>query len=327
MAHTRSYLYGGTNLNIAYASDDNFVDVMLVSIMSFNDHNSDATIYILDCGITEQNKQKILELCSGKNAVLFVDAKKKLSEIDHKLNLDRGSIAAYARLFIGTVLSSDVKRVIYLDADTLIRKSLEELFETSTDQYCVAGIKDAFSVCNKKVFNISKGELMINSGVLLINLDMWRHQKVEDRIVELISKKKKVFQGDQGIINTVFHGRVKELPLKYDVMAYLYDFTYKEIMLYRKPDNYFDENAINEAISNPAIVHFTTSFRSYRPWEIGESGHPYFEEWRNYYLNTGASLRKNDRRIVSTPNHFFLLMVGVLHAYIRPSLYMMGINS
>lgn len=58
-------------MNIAYASDDNFVDVMLVSIMSFNDHNSDATIYILDCGISESNRQKILELCSEKNTVLF----------------------------------------------------------------------------------------------------------------------------------------------------------------------------------------------------------------------------------------------------------------
>ena len=63
----------GDGLNIAYACDNNFVDVMCVSIMSFNDHNCDANIYILDCGIEEANKQKIVELCSGKNAVFLIE--------------------------------------------------------------------------------------------------------------------------------------------------------------------------------------------------------------------------------------------------------------
>ena len=100
-------------MNIAYASDDNFVDVMLVSIMSFNDHNSNATIYILDCGIEEHDKQKILELCSDKNTVLFVDAKEMLKLLPYDLNLDRGSVAAYARLFIGSMLPDTVSKVLY----------------------------------------------------------------------------------------------------------------------------------------------------------------------------------------------------------------------
>lgn len=313
-------------MNIVYASDDNFVDVMCVSIMSFNDHNTNANIYILDCGIEEHNKKKIKELCSGKNTVLFVDAKKKLDEIDCELNLDRGSIAAYARLFIGSILPQEIKRVIYLDGDTLIRSSLEEMFEISISPFVVGGIRDAFSVCNKKVFGINKGELLINSGVLLVDLNKWRQEKVEKGIFELLSQNRKVFQGDQGIINTIFHGRVKELPLKYDVMTYLYDFTYKEMILYRRPDDYFDEYIIKDATNNPSIVHFSTSFRSYRPWEEGKNNHPFYEEWCNYYLKVSSSFVRTERHVVDNKNNLFLMLVGVIHIYIRPFLYLSGIR-
>ena len=151
-------------MNIAYACDNNFVDVMCVSIMSFNDHNCDANIYILDCGIEDANKQKIMKLCSGKNAVFFIDAKKTLDGLDYDLNLDRGSIAAYARLFIGSMLPEDVKKVLYLDCDTLVLDSISSLYETVLGDCIIGGVRDAFSYLNKKVFGFERGELFINSG-------------------------------------------------------------------------------------------------------------------------------------------------------------------
>ena len=312
-------------MNIAYASDNNFVDVMCVSIMSFNDHNSDANIYILDCGIEEYNKQKILELCSGKNTVLFVDAKKVLDGLHYDLNLDRGSIASYARLFIGSVLPNDVTKVLYIDSDTLIRGNLNELYNTELNPHIIAGIRDAFSVMNKRVFGIKKGELFINAGVILIDLEAWRRRNIEDGIYELLNNKKRIFQGDQGVINTIFHGNVKELPLKYDVMTYLYDFSYEEMMLYRKPDNYFGKDEIFDAVNDPCIVHFTTSFRSERPWNTkGRSSHPYYHSWMGYYRQFASCHTVNDSRKSVAGGWFTLFFVGIIHAYIRPIMYVLS---
>lgn len=308
-------------MNIAYASDNNFVDVMCVSIMSFNDHNSDAVIYILDCGIDEHNKQKILELCSEKNTVLFIDAKKVLDGLDYDLNLDRGAIAAYARLFMGSMLPQEVTKVLYIDCDTLIRENLKELFDTNLQPYILGGVRDSFSTMNKKVFGIKKGGLFINSGVLLIDVGGWRKERIEDHILDLFSKKNKIFQGDQGVINAAFGGNVKELPLKFDVLTYLYDFTYEEMMLYRKPDNYFSKDEVKEATAEPSIVHFSSSFKSIRPWEEGQCKHPFYPEWNAYYTAINA-LRKAVKKKKRNASMAYLIFARILHAYIRPFIYM-----
>ena len=154
--------------------------------------------------------------------------------------------------------------------------------------------------------------------LLLIDLICWRQQRIEDRIYEVIKKHNKIFQGDQGVINTVFCGKAKELPLRYDVMTYLYDFSYDEMILYRKPDAYFGEEDVQKSVKNPAIVHFSSSFKSDRPWNFSvRCKHPFLDEWMYYYQVTGGKMwpgKKNDFKY----NRFFLLLIGLLHAYIRP---------
>ncbi len=312
-------------MNIAYACDNNFVDVMCVSIMSFNDHNCDANIYILDCGIEDANKQKIMKLCSGKNAVFFIDAKKALDGLDYDLNLDRGSIAAYARLFIGSMLPEDVKKVLYLDCDTLVLDSISSLYETVLGDCIIGGVRDAFSYLNKKVFGFERGELFINSGVLLINLFQYRKSKIEDSINELLQRQSSIFQGDQGIINIVLHDHIKELPLKFNLQTYLYVFTYEEMMRYRKPDHYFGKEEVEEAIKNPQIVHFSTCFRSNRPWNNnGDLDHPYYDKWTAYYEQIGGIKRITRKKNVIQRSNKALFFIGIIHAYVRPIHHLVG---
>lgn len=287
--------------------------------MSFNDHNCDANIYILDCGIEDANKQKIMKLCSGKNAVFFIDAKKTLDGLDYDLNLDRGSIAAYARLFIGSMLPIELNKVLYLDCDTLITDTLNYLYETDLEDCILGGVRDAFSYLNKKVFGLNKGDIFINSGILLINLSLYRDDKIEDLIYELLKKKEKIFQGDQGIINIILHDNIKELPLKYNVQTYLYDFTYFEMLLYRKPDNYYKKSVVEEAVLNPVIVHFSTCFRSDRPWNTSGRTleHPYYNKWNMYYEKVGGEKFISSKKMIQT-NKLILFFIGFVHAYLRP---------
>ena len=50
---------------IVYASDDNFSDIMGVSILSLFENNKDENIniYILDSNISKDNKDKIESMC------------------------------------------------------------------------------------------------------------------------------------------------------------------------------------------------------------------------------------------------------------------------
>lgn len=58
-----------------------------------------------------------------------------------------------------------------------------------------------------------------------------------------------------------------------------HDFSYRELLVYRKTaDEYYTEIQLREAVNNPSIVHFTTSFLSKRVWMI-DCEHQYVDEW------------------------------------------------
>ena len=47
-------------------------------------------------------------------------------------------------------------------------------------------------------------DIMFNSGVMLIDLDKWRRENIESKLLEFIRKKNgKIQQGDQGALNAI----------------------------------------------------------------------------------------------------------------------------
>ena len=117
---------------IVYASDDNFSDIMGVSILSLFENNKDENIniYILDSNISKDNKDKIESICVNysKKLPMWIQAKNINDVLGINVEMDRGSLSQYARLFIGDLLDKDIKRVLYLDCDTIIEKSIKDLW-------------------------------------------------------------------------------------------------------------------------------------------------------------------------------------------------------
>ena len=56
-------------MDIVYASDNRFAQILGVSLLSLFDNNSDAdlSVYILDDGITNENKEKLLSIAQKYN--------------------------------------------------------------------------------------------------------------------------------------------------------------------------------------------------------------------------------------------------------------------
>jgi lipopolysaccharide biosynthesis glycosyltransferase len=207
--------------------------------------------------------------------------------------------------------------------------SLDELYRTDLTGYVLGGIKDCFSRWHYKALGMDDGDVYINSGILLIDIDEWRKEGIEQRMLGKINQcNGKSLQGDQGLINTVLKGRVKNLPLRYNILTYYYDFTYDEIKLYRKPLNCYSKTEIDNAKSNPAIVHFTSSFASIRPWKTNESNHPYYNEWKKEYEKLGGKIKQQGKGVILTvyqrmPHFIALAIIGLVHAYVKPIRYMM----
>lgn len=117
----------------------------------------------------------------------------------------------------------------------------------------------------------------------MIDLKRWKEQQIENRLMKFIAMKKgHIQQGDQGALNHVLSHDVYCFQPKYNSVTIFYDFSYKELLEYRKPvSGYYNENLIKVAVEDPVLIHFTTSFLSKRPWMKG-CRHIYCREWRRY---------------------------------------------
>ena len=259
---------------IVYASDDNFSDIMGVSILSLFENNKDENIniYILDSNISKDNKDKIESICVNysKKLPMWIQAKNINDVLGINVEMDRGSLSQYARLFIGDLLDKDIKRVLYLDCDTIIEKSIKDLWNIDLEGNTIAALKDAFSSRYRANIRLKPNDIMFNSGVMLIDMLKWKENRIEDRLLKLIKKNNGIIQqGDQGALNSILSKQTLCINPKYNAVTIFFDFTYENMLIYRKPPNFYPKEEIKKAIEDPVIIHYTTSFISRRPWVEG----------------------------------------------------------
>ena len=273
-------------MNIVYSTDDNYARHAGISMTSLFDNNKNIDIidvYIIDNGITDINRQN-LESITHKygRTIYFIDFKKYKTKL---LLNNQGwelPISAYARLFVDEMLPESVHKVIYLDCDTIINSSIEELWNTDMQYKTVAAVQD---IC----YNIFREETGINepyryfcSGVLMIDLFLWRKNHCNEKIVSYVNSRNGVVRHhDQTILNGIFGTDYLVLHPKYDVLTPMFIMSYSNLIAYFKCGNdFYSRKEVKEAVRNPAIIHFTSSNIG-RPWE--NNAHPMSKIYRKYW--------------------------------------------
>lgn len=314
---------------VIYASDDSFVKVMGISIISLLENNKkhNFRISVLDSEISNQNKRLINKIIdSYENVVLrFVKINNVETELGVRLYLDRGSISQYYRLFIADIFKGYNGRVLYLDCDTVIVDDIQELMTLDLSNNVIAALKDAFSRHYRKNIELKDNDIMFNSGVMLIDLKKWREEDIENRIIVFLKKYKgKVQQGDQGVLNAVLSSKTATLSPKFNLVSIFYDLNYEQILSYRKPVNFYSENEIKVSKKTPIIIHYTSSFYSLRPWEIG-CRHKMKAYWNKYKIISPWKMEENSKNksfvkliIRVLPFGIVLKMAGFLQQVLRP---------
>lgn len=276
-----------TEYSIVYASDDNFAAILGTSIISLFENNKNAdniSLYILDSGIKEINVQYINEICNKYNRPkpIWIEAVNIEEIINKTVHMDRGSLTQYARLFISRLLPNNLERILYLDCDVIVNDSIEELWNLDLKGMTIGALMDAFSKYYRLNINLKYDDIMFNSGVMLIDIQKWRKKNIEEKLIEFIYKNEgKVQQGDQGVLNAILSHETYCFHPRFNSITIFYDFSYKEMLIYRNPIKFYKESEIKLAIEKPVIIHYTTSFRSKRPWVEG-CKHQYKYIWDKY---------------------------------------------
>lgn len=288
-------------IDIVIASDDNYLHLVSVCIVSLfeTNRNEPFHIHLLSNGI-ETRKLKPLESImdeyGGQLSVYHIENLRDMLavEVPHTI-----SITSYARLFAGSILPAEVDKVLYIDCDIMFNSSITGLRGIDLGDCLVGGILDPLiSRTYKKEIRIPKDEPYINAGVLLIPLNRWRSEGMEQKFINyLIERKGKVHHHDQGIINAVCASRKKILPPQFNVMSNSICYPWRDLRKINTP--FYSRDEYEAAIVAPAIIHFTGAILG-RPW-VEECTHPYAKKFMQYKAMTtyeNIPLKPNNQSIL-----------------------------
>lgn len=258
-------------LAVAYSTDDNYTKFLGISMLSLFENNTDfekITVYIMDCGILEENRKRLTELAQkwGRE-VVFVSMSGALETLGLRMGAHKISVASYARLFLTTVIPEDCDRIIYIDCDTIVMDSLRGMWETEMGDAYIAGVQDTVDKYFQQIIGLSPEIPYMNAGILLINLKAWREKDLPAKFREVIAR----FEGnvphhDQGCINCACQENRVKLDVRYNFTSNMYSFSSHTIRKIYFLDSFYSQEEIDRAIAKPAIVHFTSGLVG-RPWE------------------------------------------------------------
>lgn len=287
-------------MNILYSSDDNYVRISMISIASLLENNMEEkkiNIYYIDDGISYSNKEELVNLVKKfKRNLIFIESEKLNTEFIEKTNYPK---AGYLRLLISNIISED--KIIYIDCDTLILGPLKEIWNIELSNYAVAGTLDTVQNYVATSIGMETNERYINAGVLLLNLDYWRKNKIEDKIIKFFNQYNgRVPHHDQGVINGVLKNKILIMKPQYNLMSQFFIYKANELKKMYNLKNFYSQKQINDAIDKPIIVHFLNKFYG-RPWEL-QCKHPlvlkYDEYAYKYSINLDKKYVKKNKKVL-----------------------------
>lgn len=284
-------------LCIAYAADDNYTKYLGISMLSLFRSNKDfmeIEVFVLDCGIENQNKERLESIAEEyKRMIHFMSMETAVSSLELHMGARKISIAAYARLFLASIIPNSYQKILYLDCDTIVLECISDFWNVDMEGYMIAGVRDTVDRFFRKKIGLEPDEHYVNSGVILINLVSWRENHLEKQFMDFIRK----FDGnvphhDQGTINGVCMKKKQIVSPRFNVTSNIYSFSAKTIRCMYNMDSFYSQAELDEAKKNPAIIHFTKGLGG-RPWEE-KCTHPMKAE---YLKAAQASPWKEDKLI------------------------------
>lgn len=242
-------------MNILISTNSNYFMATIVMLESLFENNNQEkiTVYMLYSNLPENEINSIYELIENK-----FQGKLILLQVDKKLFKDapiisRFSEEVYYRLLAQDILPSSIDRVLYLDVDIIVNKSLSKFYNQNFDgNYLVVCEGIGMSKIDKSTYenlNIPFDEKYFNSGVILYNLEMLRQNFNIKTFFNYISKKRDVLtMPDQDVLNALFYDKVKYNDYK------LYNYGVIHIK---------SKNDLRFLKENTAIIHY---IGNRKPW-------------------------------------------------------------
>lgn len=261
-------------INIAFATDDNYVMPTCVAMTSLFENNpEEIAIYLLSIKghLSTQSKSSLQQVADRYHqSITFTDVTEQQFD---GLPILRHGLSSYLRLFTPS-LYPDIDKLLYLDADIVVDGSIAELYNTNMDEHQAAGVTDQMTLKAEHLQRIGykHDRPYINTGVLLLNLKALRQIYIKSCISEYLTTYHDALRyGDQDIINCILP-EILIIPPKYNAISLLWNGKRK------KRESIWNRAQIAEAQLNPVIIHYITPVK---PWHL-KCTHFLRSRWYHY---------------------------------------------
>ena len=258
------------NIPVFFAVDDNYVPFLAVTLESLVAKISKENFYEIRVLYTHLNDehQKALKKYERENlSIEFVDLNERIDKIANKLyTRDYFSMTTYYRLFLPD-LYPDLKKVLYLDSDTVLLDDVAKLYNIDLGTNLVGAIPDGAVASIKEfqdyvelVVGLKDYHHYFNAGILLMNLEELRNYRFQVKFMYLLDTVKFKVAQDQDYLNRLCKGRVTIIDNAWNTMPGA------------NPDN---------RSKSPKLIHYNLS---YKPWHLDNI--PYEEYFWDFAWQT-----------------------------------------
>jgi len=259
-------------INVVCAADERFAMPLAVTLRSAAASCSRRVrAFVLNDDLTRDAKRDIERVCMRQPrppTIHWLDAERDYLR-DLPVGLSHLSRATYLRLAIGRLLSADVNRILYLDSDVLVLGDVSDLWDTPLEKNVIGAVRDfgtqrsgqqdALGYCIEAC-GMDGSRPLFNAGVLLMDLEAYRVQRIEDRCIEFLRRwQANIRSADQDALNAVLHDRWKALHFRWNVQV-------GALAVFSRAGSLSPQEEAFLADLDPAILHFSGSCK---PWNSG----------------------------------------------------------
>jgi lipopolysaccharide biosynthesis glycosyltransferase len=265
---------------------------MLIFTGADGDYALQAQVWMLSMVRTQRSSVRVVVFGNGwsdKDRSVMKDLENNLVKVEFRgvdgtqfsnVQLKNGfPLATAYNVLAPLYLLGDESRAIYMDADMVVIEDLSPLWEKQLVSP-VGAVLDAHIVwmASPSMWRPWKEEGLepltpyLNTGLMLIDLDLWRADKLTERTLEYLEKYELPCV-DQDALNLALRGVFDQLHPRYNSMPY------HHLKMLRYLDTVELDLIIGEAITQPAVIHYHRSFFG-KPWNYG-CKHPGKNLWRS----------------------------------------------
>ena len=122
-------------MEVFYAFNDAYAvmaGISMFSLLENSESNETINFHIVDSGIAENNLIKLRDVIEGHGQTVKFYKMPNFEEVTGKeIETRRWNVNVFSKLFVGSILPEDVKKIISIDCDTVIEHSLQELWNVN----------------------------------------------------------------------------------------------------------------------------------------------------------------------------------------------------